>query len=144
LIPTLSEPDPEWTGAALSPANPLSKTQRSNYWRADLLFIVEPQYLEVRVVEEEADISCALSRMNPLDPRLKTEADQLCCIVFISLGGTHGCGIRNERAWCWGSNAFGALGDGTRTDRGHPVQVSVDEAAVTDVVAGRNHTLVLV
>ena len=32
----------------------------------------------------------------------------------LSLGGTHGCGIRDGQAWCWGSNTFGSLGDGTR------------------------------
>lgn len=61
----------------------------------------------------------------------------------LSVGGTHSCGIRDERAWCWGSNAFGSLGDGTTTDRGHPVAVSAGDAAVTGIVAGRHHTLIL-
>ena len=36
---------------------------------------------------------------------------------------------------CWGSNAFGQLGDGTTTDRLTPIQVSGLTAGVTDVAA---------
>ncbi len=42
-------------------------------------------------------------------------------------------------AWCWGSNDSGQLGDGTRTDRPHPVHVAID-TPLTSVVAGGAHT----
>jgi alpha-tubulin suppressor-like RCC1 family protein len=40
-------------------------------------------------------------------------------------GGSHSCGVTlNNRAFCWGSNFNGALGDGTTTDRSTPVLVA--------------------
>ncbi|GAB4011599.1 cutinase family protein [Nocardioides ultimimeridianus] len=43
----------------------------------------------------------------------------------IAVGGWHSCGIRADgSAWCWGDNAFGALGDGTTVRRDHPVRVA--------------------
>jgi alpha-tubulin suppressor-like RCC1 family protein len=47
-------------------------------------------------------------------------------IVFASLsaGKLHNCGLTAAGvAWCWGYNATGQLGDGTKTDRAQPVQV---------------------
>ena len=42
----------------------------------------------------------------------------------ISAGGTHTCGIDTERrAYCWGTNVSGALGDGTTKSRPTPVAV---------------------
>ena len=55
----------------------------------------------------------------------------------------HTCSVDLTRAlWCWGSNAYGQLGDGTSTDRLSPTAVSqlTDVAAVT---AGGIHTCVL-
>jgi len=35
----------------------------------------------------------------------------------VSAGDTHTCGVtRDDRAWCWGHNFTGQLGDGTTTD----------------------------
>jgi alpha-tubulin suppressor-like RCC1 family protein len=40
-------------------------------------------------------------------------------------GGAHSCGITTtNRAYCWGSNSFGQLGDGTTTQRLTPVPVA--------------------
>lgn len=42
----------------------------------------------------------------------------------ISAGGSHACAIAvDDRAWCWGDNRFGQLGDGTITSRVAPVLV---------------------
>jgi alpha-tubulin suppressor-like RCC1 family protein len=42
----------------------------------------------------------------------------------ISAGGFHSCGVTTgDRAYCWGMNHSGQLGDGTTTDRSRPVAV---------------------
>ena len=46
--------------------------------------------------------------------------------LSLSVGATgwHNCGVaRDQRAYCWGRNNTGQLGDGTRTDRSTPVAV---------------------
>ncbi len=44
--------------------------------------------------------------------------------VAVSLGGRHACAILGDRTvQCWGSNRFGQLGDGTKTDRPTPIAV---------------------
>lgn len=43
----------------------------------------------------------------------------------IAVGYTHTCAVNtNDRAWCWGDNVSGALGDGTTTMRLTPTKVS--------------------
>jgi alpha-tubulin suppressor-like RCC1 family protein len=44
----------------------------------------------------------------------------------LSAGGSHSCGVAatTGSAYCWGSNRFGALGDGTTTDRSTPTVVT--------------------
>ena len=43
----------------------------------------------------------------------------------VSAGVDHSCGVRADgTAWCWGSNAHGQLGDGTKTSSRAPVQVA--------------------
>jgi hypothetical protein len=44
--------------------------------------------------------------------------------------------------WCWGLNSNGQLGDGTKTDRNIPVQVS-GLTGITAIAAGFNHSLAL-
>src|SRR5262245_3883349 len=58
----------------------------------------------------------------------------------ISSGGLHTCGVASDgRAYCWGYNAFGQLGDGTTTDRHAPVAVA-GGLRFTHVSAGTYHT----
>jgi alpha-tubulin suppressor-like RCC1 family protein len=43
---------------------------------------------------------------------------------FISAGDLHTCAIAlDDRAWCWGWNVFGQVGDGSTTERLRPVLV---------------------
>jgi hypothetical protein len=66
--------------------------------------------------------------------------------VVSSPVSTHTCAIKSDgTAWCWGRNAHGQIGDGTRTDRLTPMQVSHDELGqafdeVTDMCTSRSST----
>ncbi len=55
----------------------------------------------------------------------------------IEAGDSHTCGIRTDgRAWCWGLNYWGYLGDGTRTDSNIPVQVIGGHTDWTSIETG--------
>ena len=56
-------------------------------------------------------------------------------------GGGHTCAVLvSGAAKCWGSNARGAVGDGTTTDSPAPVQVSGLGSGVSIIDAGLGHT----
>src|SRR4051812_25594641 len=40
-----------------------------------------------------------------------------------TVGYGHRCGLRSGGLWCWGSNSFGEVGDGSHTQRLEPVQI---------------------
>ncbi len=41
----------------------------------------------------------------------------------LAVGTDHTCALSGEKAYCWGANRFGSLGDGTETSRTSPVVV---------------------
>lgn len=44
----------------------------------------------------------------------------------VAAGGATTCGIQTDSSlWCWGSNNYGQLGDGTTTDRTAPTRISI-------------------
>jgi alpha-tubulin suppressor-like RCC1 family protein len=58
-----------------------------------------------------------------IEPALATAAAALA-FAGISSGWMHSCGLTTDhRAYCWGRNGNGQLGDGTTTD--HPIPVAV-------------------
>lgn len=57
--------------------------------------------------------------------------------LYISAGGDHSCGVRSDnRAYCWGANAYGQLGNGTTTPSTRPVPVAEPVAFVTTLAGG--------
>lgn len=61
----------------------------------------------------------------------------------ISAGYYHTCGLASSgRAYCWGTNDFGTLGDGTRTGRTVPTAVA-GGLAYTTIDAGAGHNCAL-
>ena len=58
-------------------------------------------------------------------------------IIRIAAGGTNTCALNDAgRAFCWGQNAFGQVGDGTTEMRTRPVQVSVLRTGVQTIALG--------
>ena len=61
-------------------------------------------------------------------------------VSAIALGRNHSCMLQNGGVKCWGSNAYGQLGDGTTTARSLPVAVSGLTSGVEAITAGAYHT----
>ncbi|HUR95622.1 MAG TPA: hypothetical protein VMY76_13620 [Gemmatimonadales bacterium] len=58
----------------------------------------------------------------------------------LTAGSIHTCGVTtSDRIYCWGSNAAGQLGDGTRTNRASAVAVA-SGLSFQQVAAGTGHT----
>ncbi len=61
-------------------------------------------------------------------------------VKLIAAGAKHTCAVyANGKLACWGDNAFGQLGDGTKTDRATPKTVP-GLADVVSIEAGASHT----
>jgi alpha-tubulin suppressor-like RCC1 family protein len=61
----------------------------------------------------------------------------------IDAGYFHTCALTvTGSAYCWGGNAFGTLGDGTRTDRSRPTRV-IGTPILTTLDAGAGHSCAL-
>ena len=66
----------------------------------------------------------ASSPTAPEPPALATAATTVLAIYQLSTGDAHTCGVTTDnRAYCWGVNGNGRLGDGTTGDRRTPVAV---------------------
>jgi alpha-tubulin suppressor-like RCC1 family protein len=58
----------------------------------------------------------------------------------VTVGNGHSCALDEEgRAWCWGRNGSGQLGDGTTEDRSTPTPVA-GNLRFSQIVAGYSHT----
>lgn len=61
--------------------------------------------------------------------------------ITIAVGYAHACALTNAGGvQCWGSNAYGQLGDGSTTSRTSPVDVSGLASGVSAIEAGNAHT----
>ena len=80
------------------------------------------------------------SPTSPQTPPALASAAQTMAFVQVSAGGSHTCGVTaNHRAYCWGTNGSGALGDGTTDERLSPVAV-VGGLSFRQVSAGVSFT----
>jgi alpha-tubulin suppressor-like RCC1 family protein len=65
----------------------------------------------------------------------------------ISAGALHSCAIESGKAYCWGSNDAGALGDENTSDSTVPVAVDTSGVlagkTLTQIAAGQSHTCAL-
>ena len=74
------------------------------------------------------------------DATLEAELVSPLRFRLLTAGYHHTCGIAlDDRAWCWGWNEFGQLGDGTTTTSRRPTAVLTDRA-FRQVSAGLVHT----
>src|SRR4051794_10448975 len=82
----------------------------------------------------------ATSPTAPEAPPLATAATAALAIYQLSTGDAHACGVTTgNRAYCWGVNDYGRLGDGTTSERHTPVAV-VGGLPFRQISAGVNHT----
>ena len=59
----------------------------------------------------------------------------LTSVVHLTAGLHHTCAVKADGSvYCWGFNEFGSLGDGSNTDRGAPVQSTIE--GVEQIAAG--------
>ena len=57
----------------------------------------------------------------------------------VAVGARHACAtLLDDTVWCWGSNTWGQLGDGTQNDSLIPVRAAIDKVQSLDV--GAEHT----
>jgi alpha-tubulin suppressor-like RCC1 family protein len=89
-------------------------------------------------------LGCREDPVSPTDPQhaspLATMAATSLAFQQLSVGGHHTCGATvGDRAYCWGANSFGNLGDGTAATRVSPVAV-VGGRSLVQVSAGLTHT----
>ena len=78
----------------------------------------------------------------PEAPAASVAAAAVAPLVFraVSAGDTHTCGVtKDNRAWCWGDNFSGQLGDGTTINRVLPTPVA-GGLSFRSVTAGRAHS----
>ena len=93
------------------------------------------------------DSSVPVAVVFPVEKPAPTAAPRLpapSSFTAIAVGGYHACALSSDgRVFCWGQNLDGQLGDGTRTERHRPIEVTGLPGGVTAITAGLSHTCAL-
>jgi alpha-tubulin suppressor-like RCC1 family protein len=82
-------------------------------------------------------------RSLPVDVIAGPSLPPLAGVTAISTGLNHTCVLINGGAKCWGDNAKGQLGDGTKMQRLTPANVSGLGSGVVSIAAAASHTCAL-
>jgi alpha-tubulin suppressor-like RCC1 family protein len=106
------------------PCRPIPRPARR--WRVRRLNQPLALLLPVGLV---AALGCSEDAASPTGPEsevaLATTASTALAFSQVSAGNAHTCGVTTDnRAYCWGNNARGQLGDGSTTDRLTPAAVA--------------------
>jgi len=91
---------------------------------------------------EDAQSPTAPEAVSPAPRPALATATAVAALSFrqVSAGSQHSCGVTSDnRAYCWGYNTYGQLGDGTVTDHLTPVAVATGRRFL-QLSAGNDHT----
>jgi alpha-tubulin suppressor-like RCC1 family protein len=83
------------------------------------------------------------NRLTPVDVISGLSLPPLSGVTAIAAGLNHNCVLINGGVKCWGYNAFGQLGDGSKTDRSTPVDVIGLASGVSAISTGSLHSCAL-
>jgi len=72
------------------------------------------------------------------------DAATLNPVSVLTSGLSHTCAVALDTTYCWGSNASGQVGDGTRSDALSPVAVTGLPGTPSDIDCGHFHTCAIV
>ena len=77
---------------------------------------------------------------------VKRGTSEFAEVTALAAGWNHTCAVSSGSAYCWGSNEYGQLGDGSTTNSPSPAavpKVSSTVGVVTAITAGTDHTCAL-
>lgn len=82
--------------------------------------------------------------MQGLCPGHNDPNEQVTAATALAVGRNHACAIAGGKAYCWGDNTYGQLGNNSTTNSSTPVAVDTSGVLagknVTDIATGGNHT----
>ncbi|MCU0686288.1 MAG: hypothetical protein MUF34_29255, partial [Polyangiaceae bacterium] len=91
--------------------------------------------------QEVGQLGNGVSGVSDRSPAVEVRG--LRAVTALSAYGDHTCAVAGGGAYCWGSNDYGELGDGTREGSSEPVAVTGLDADVVGVAAGGTHACAL-
>ena len=81
---------------------------------------------------------------NIVSPQSPSIVSGLTNVVSIAAGADHTCAVKSDgTVWCWGSNGFGQLGNGTLNDALSPVQTNITTNNAVSVAAHSDNTFIV-